>query len=135
MDGVDILTLSVGPDKPPEDTLTFLSMFDIALLFARKAGVFVVQAAGNKGPAPSTVVSFSPWTMGVGASTTDRRYPADLLLGNGQILDGVGLSGNSVTQDKPYIHLFVFQKFLGIQKTFALFYLMFHHCLPLQLHF
>lgn len=92
---MDILTLSIGPDEPPQDTLTFLSIFDISLLFARKAGVFVVQAAGNKGPAPSTVVSFSPWTVGVAASSTDRRYPASLLLGNGQILDGVGLTGSS----------------------------------------
>ncbi|XP_027368653.1 subtilisin-like protease SBT2.4 [Abrus precatorius] len=95
LDGVDILTLSIGPNEPEEHTLTFLSLFDIALLFARKAGVFVVQAAGNKGPAPSSVVSFSPWSVGVAACTTDRRYPASLLLGNGQILHGVGLSGPS----------------------------------------
>ncbi|KAK7363781.1 hypothetical protein VNO77_05938 [Canavalia gladiata] len=94
-DGVDILTLCVGPNEPVQDTLTFLSMFDISLLFARKAGVFVVQAAGNKGPASSTVVSFSPWSMGVAASTTDRSYHSSLLLGNGQLLNGVGLSGRS----------------------------------------
>ncbi|RDX89922.1 Subtilisin-like protease SBT2.4, partial [Mucuna pruriens] len=95
LDGVDILSLSVGPNEPAEDTLTFLTMFDISLLFARKAGVFVVQAAGNKGPASSSVVSFSPWSVGVAASTTDRRYPASLLLGNGLLLNGVGLSGAS----------------------------------------
>ncbi|XP_061359333.1 subtilisin-like protease SBT2.4 [Gastrolobium bilobum] len=94
-DGVDILTLSVGPDEPPKDTLTFFSLFDISLLFARKAGVFVVQAAGNKGPSPSTLVSFSPWSVSVAACSTDRRYPASLLLGNGQILNGVGMSGPS----------------------------------------
>nr|KAJ0197294.1 hypothetical protein LSAT_V11C700348290 [Lactuca sativa] len=44
-DGVDILSLSIGPDEPPEKTITMLSMFDIFMLFARKAGVFVVQAA------------------------------------------------------------------------------------------
>ncbi|RZC04781.1 Subtilisin-like protease SBT2.4 isoform B [Glycine soja] len=93
LDGVDILSLSVGPNEPPESTVTFLSMFDISLLFARKAGVFVVQAAGNKGPASSSVVSFSPWSVGVAACTTDRRYPASLLLGNGSVLNGAGLSG------------------------------------------
>ncbi|MED6208469.1 hypothetical protein PIB30_045330 [Stylosanthes scabra] len=95
LDGVDILSISVGPDDPPQDTLTFLGMFNIAMLFARKAGVFVVEAAGNKGPAPASVISFSPWTMGVGFSTTDRTYPAHLLLGNGQKLDGLGMSGPS----------------------------------------
>ncbi|KAI4295957.1 hypothetical protein L6164_035950 [Bauhinia variegata] len=95
LDGVDILTLSVGPDQPPEDTVTFLSVYDISLLFARKAGVFVVQATGNKGPQPSTIVSFSPWALGVAACSTDRKYPGSLLLGNGQILSGVGFSGPS----------------------------------------
>ncbi|PQQ12161.1 subtilisin-like protease SBT2.4 [Prunus yedoensis var. nudiflora] len=93
LDGVDILTLSVGPDEPPEDTATFLSMFDIAMLFARRAGIFVVQAAGNQGPAPSSVVSYSPWAVGVASSSTDRTYPGSVLLGNGTKIEGVGLSG------------------------------------------
>lgn len=92
-DGVDVITLSIGPDEPPEDTLTFLSMFDIFLLHAHRAGIFVAQAAGNKGPAPRTVASYSPWTMGVGACNTDRGYSSNLLLGDGQRLQGVGLSG------------------------------------------
>lgn len=94
MDGVDILTLSVGPDEPPEDTLTFLSVFDVFMLLAQRAGVFVVQAAGNNGPAPSTVVSYSPWAVGVAACSTDRNFRGSLLLGNGQKVGGVGLSGN-----------------------------------------
>ncbi|XP_042945551.1 subtilisin-like protease SBT2.4 isoform X2 [Carya illinoinensis] len=92
-DGVDILTLSVGPDETPEVTPTFLNVLDIFLLFARRAGVFVVQAAGNRGPDPSTVISYSPWAVGVAASGTDRTYPSSLLLGNGQKVGGVGLSG------------------------------------------
>ncbi|KAL8140327.1 LOW QUALITY PROTEIN: hypothetical protein V2J09_006348 [Rumex salicifolius] len=64
-DGVDMLTLSVGPDEPLEDTITFLNAFDIFILLARRAGVFVVQAVRNGGPSPSSVVSFSPWVVGV----------------------------------------------------------------------
>ncbi|CAK7351499.1 unnamed protein product [Dovyalis caffra] len=93
MDGVDVLTLSVGPDEPPEDTITFLSVFDVFLLFARRAGVFIAQAAGNHGPDVSTVVSYSAWAVGVAACSTDRSYPGSLLLGNGQKVGGVGLSG------------------------------------------
>ncbi|KAL5987794.1 hypothetical protein ACLOJK_035548 [Asimina triloba] len=44
-DGADIISLSIGPDEPPEDTTTFLSAFDLVLLFAQRAGIFVVQAA------------------------------------------------------------------------------------------
>ncbi|KAL5729851.1 hypothetical protein ACHQM5_002746 [Ranunculus cassubicifolius] len=92
-DGVDILTLAIGPDEPPEDTITFLSVFEIFMLYAQRAGVFVVQAAGNHGPDPSSVVSFSPWAVGVAASGTDRSFSGSLILGDGQRIDGVGLSG------------------------------------------
>ncbi|KAL8461522.1 hypothetical protein ACS0TY_032851 [Phlomoides rotata] len=95
LDGVDILSLSIGPDEPPEDTITFLGAFDIFMLSARKAGVLVVQAVGNQGPGPYTVVSYSPWTVGVAASSTNRSYPGTLILGDGQKISGVGLSGPS----------------------------------------
>ncbi|KAL0305983.1 UNVERIFIED_CONTAM: Subtilisin-like protease SBT2.4 [Sesamum radiatum] len=53
------------------------------------------QAVGNRGPGPYTVVSYSPWTVGVAACGTDRTYPGTLVLGNGQHIGGVGLSGPS----------------------------------------
>ncbi|EFH62733.1 hypothetical protein ARALYDRAFT_893252 [Arabidopsis lyrata subsp. lyrata] len=93
MDGVDVLTLSVGPDEPPVDKPTVLGIFDLSMLLARKAGVFVVQAVGNNGPSPSSVLSYSPWVVGVAAGSTDRSYPASLILDGGQTVYGVGLSG------------------------------------------
>ncbi|ESQ29187.1 hypothetical protein EUTSA_v10023274mg [Eutrema salsugineum] len=93
IDGVDVLTLSVGPDEPPIGKPTVLGIFDLAMLLARKAGVFVVQAAGNHGPSPASVLSYSPWVVGVAAGNTDRSYPASLILDGGQIVQGVGLSG------------------------------------------
>ncbi|MCD9637586.1 hypothetical protein HAX54_020955 [Datura stramonium] len=83
LDGVDILTLSIGPDEPPEDTLTFLGPFEIFMLAACKAGTFVVQAAGNGGPSPYSVISYSPWAVDVAACDIDRAYLATLILGNG----------------------------------------------------
>ncbi|KAJ9566261.1 hypothetical protein OSB04_002227 [Centaurea solstitialis] len=91
-DGVDVLTLSIGPDEPPQNRLTVLSMFDIFMLFARKAGVFVAQAVGNRGPGPYTTVSYSPWAVGVASCDTDRAYPSSLVLGNGMRIGGIGLS-------------------------------------------
>ncbi|XVF47667.1 hypothetical protein PTKIN_Ptkin03bG0128500 [Pterospermum kingtungense] len=92
-DGVDILSLSVGPNSPPTTTkTTFLNPFDATLLAAVKAGVFVAQAAGNGGPFPKTLVSYSPWIASVAASIDDRRYKNHLTLGNGKILAGIGLS-------------------------------------------
>ncbi|XP_059298650.1 subtilisin-like protease SBT2.4 [Lycium ferocissimum] len=93
LDGVDILSLSVGPDEPPEGTLTFLSLFEIFMLAAHKAGTFIVQAAGNEGPSPYSIISYSPWAVGVAACDTDRTYSATLILGNGLKIGGVGLSG------------------------------------------
>ncbi|KAI3823852.1 hypothetical protein L1987_05297 [Smallanthus sonchifolius] len=94
-DGVDILTLSIGPDEPSNKNFTMLSMFDIFMLFARKAGVLVVQAAGNRGPGPYTTASYSPWAVGVAACHTDRTYPGSFVLGNGQKFDGIGLTAPS----------------------------------------
>lgn len=92
-DGVDILNLSVGPNSPPATTrTTFLNPFDATLLSAVKAGVFVAQAAGNGGPFPKTLVSYSPWIASVAAAVDDRRYKNHLTLGNGKILPGLGLS-------------------------------------------
>ncbi|WJX24084.1 hypothetical protein P8452_13234 [Trifolium repens] len=92
-DGVDILSLSVGPNGPPAATkTTFLNPFDATLLGAVKAGVFVAQAAGNGGPFPKSLVSYSPWIVSVAAAIDDRRYKNHLLLGNGNILAGLGLS-------------------------------------------
>ncbi|WJX28229.1 hypothetical protein P8452_16976 [Trifolium repens] len=92
-DGVDILSLSVGPNGPPAATkTTFLNPFDATLLGAVKAGVFVAQAAGNGGPFPKSLVSYSPWIVSVAAAIDDRRYKNHLILGNGNILAGLGLS-------------------------------------------
>ncbi|KAL4205347.1 hypothetical protein AMTRI_Chr01g114170 [Amborella trichopoda] len=92
-DGVDILNLSVGPNNPPATTkTTFLNPFDLALLGAVKAGVFVAQAAGNGGPFPKSMVSFSPWITSVAAAVDDRSYRNHMTLGNGKLLPGIGLA-------------------------------------------
>ncbi|KAI5414534.1 hypothetical protein KIW84_040143 [Lathyrus oleraceus] len=119
-DGVDIISLSIGPNGPTQDTLTFLSVFDISLLFARKAGVLVVQAAGNNGPSSSSVVSFSPWTVGVAACNTDRRYTSSILLGNGQIIDGVGLSGPSFGNGTVLRKLVLAKDAVKVNTTFPM---------------
>ncbi|KAK9099747.1 hypothetical protein Scep_023177 [Stephania cephalantha] len=98
VDGVDILNLSVGPNSPPATTkTTFLNPFDATLLSAVKAGVFVVQAGGNGGPFPKTLVSYSPWIATVAAAIDDRRYKNHLFLGNGKILAGIGLSPSTIS--------------------------------------
>lgn len=92
-DGVDILSLSLGPNSPPSgSSTTFLNVLDIALLNAVKANVLVVQAAGNEGPYPKTVTSFSPWVLSVAAGVDDRTFRNTMVLGNRQIIKGTGIA-------------------------------------------
>ncbi|CAL5359710.1 unnamed protein product [Camellia sinensis] len=91
-DGVDILSLSIGPSSVPPGPSAFLNLLEMVLLFATKAGVFVVQAAGNGGPSSSSILSFSPWITSVAACITDRKYNNSIQLGNGQRFTGAGLA-------------------------------------------
>ncbi|VFQ83349.1 unnamed protein product [Cuscuta campestris] len=91
-DGVDIISLSITPNRRPPGIATFFNPIDMALLSAVKVGIFVVQAAGNTGPSPNSISSFSPWIFTVGASTHDRIYTNSILLGNNLTISGVGLA-------------------------------------------
>ncbi|XP_074309144.1 subtilisin-like protease SBT2.3 [Silene latifolia] len=94
-DGVDIISLSITPNRRPPGVATFFNPIDMALLTAVKAGIFVVQAAGNTGPGPGSVSSFSPWIFTVGAASHDRVYNNSICLGNNLNISGVGLAPGS----------------------------------------
>lgn len=83
-DGVDILSLSLGGFPLPlfEDSIA------IGGFRATEKGILVVCAAGNNGPIPSSVANEAPWITTVGASTIDRRFPAIVRTGDGQMLYG-----------------------------------------------
>ncbi|KAM7505732.1 hypothetical protein LguiB_004636 [Lonicera macranthoides] len=91
-DGVDIISLSITPNRRPPGIATFFNPIDMALLSAVKAGIFVVQAAGNTGPSPKSMSSFSPWIFTVGATAHDRVYSNSIVLGNNISIPGVGLA-------------------------------------------
>uniref|UniRef100_A0A0D3FYJ3 Subtilisin-like protease n=1 Tax=Oryza barthii TaxID=65489 RepID=A0A0D3FYJ3_9ORYZ len=91
-DGVDIISLSLGPTTITSGPASFLNLLETQLLLATKAGISVVQAVGNGGPDANSVVSFSPWITSVGASTTDRKYNKSIIIGNGQVFSCGGLS-------------------------------------------
>ncbi|KAJ4812212.1 Subtilisin-like protease SBT1.2 [Rhynchospora pubera] len=83
-DGVDVLSLSLGGFPIPlfEDSIA------IGSFRAVERGVTVICAAGNNGPASMSVANEAPWITTVGASTMDRRFPAIIRLGNGEMLYG-----------------------------------------------
>ncbi|WOK91703.1 subtilisin-like protease SBT2.3 [Canna indica] len=94
-DGVDIISLSITPNRRPPGLATFFNPIDMSLLSAVKAGIFVVQAAGNTGPSPKSMFSFSPWIFTVGASAHDRIYSNHLVLGSNLTISGVGLASGT----------------------------------------
>ncbi|KAF3786157.1 Subtilisin-like protease SBT2-2 [Nymphaea thermarum] len=91
-DGVDIISLSITPNRRPPGIATFFNPIDMALLSAVKAGIFVVQAAGNTGPSFKSISSFSPWIFTVGAAAHDRTYSNSVVLGNRVTIPGLGLA-------------------------------------------
>ncbi|XP_022716492.1 subtilisin-like protease SBT2.2 isoform X2 [Durio zibethinus] len=96
-DGVDIISLSITPNRRPPGIATFFNPIDMALLSAVKAGIFVVQAAGNTGPSPKSMSSFSPWIFTVGAASHNRAYANSIVLGNNATIPGVGLAPRTET--------------------------------------
>ena len=88
-DGVHVISLSVGANghSPPY----YLDSIAVGAFGATQHGVVVSCSAGNSGPNPYSAVNIAPWILTVGASTIDREFPADVVLGDGRILNGVSL--------------------------------------------
>ncbi|CAO2824700.1 unnamed protein product [Amaranthus hypochondriacus] len=88
-DGVHVISLSVGANglapQFDEDGIA------IGALHATQNGVVVSCSAGNSGPDPFTATNIAPWILTVGASTIDREFPADVVLGDGRVFKGVSL--------------------------------------------
>lgn len=81
-DGVDIISLSVGPKRPIPNY--FNDPIAIGTFHAMRNGILTSSSAGNEGPRPFTLTNFSPWALSVAASTTDRRFLTAVQLGDGR---------------------------------------------------
>ncbi|MGA3565352.1 S8 family serine peptidase [Melissospora conviva] len=97
-DGVDVINYSVGGDGESGP----LDATQVAFLNAASAGVFVAAAAGNSGPAASTMDNTQPWQMTVGASTI-APYPASIELGNGSRFTGTSSTVRATLGPNPLI--------------------------------
>ncbi|XP_012835449.1 PREDICTED: cucumisin-like [Erythranthe guttata] len=88
-DGVDILSVSLGSLFPHR---FFDDPIAIGSFHAMQNGILTSNSAGNSGPDPVSVVNFAPWTLTVAASTIDRKFVANLVLGNGLFLTGISIN-------------------------------------------
>ncbi|WOL12040.1 subtilisin-like protease SBT3.9 [Canna indica] len=88
-DGVDIISVSLGPNSPQEDY--FYDAISIGSFHATSHGILVVSSAGNVGTRGSAT-NLAPWMLTVGASSTDREFTSSIVLGNGKKFMGESLS-------------------------------------------
>ncbi|KAL8263051.1 hypothetical protein R6Q59_024400 [Mikania micrantha] len=88
-DGVDVLSLSIGPSPPQQNY--FHDSMSIGSFHAFQEGIVVCASAGNSFP-PNTAINVAPWMVTVGASTIDREFPSYILLGNQKQLKGFGVN-------------------------------------------
>ncbi|KAJ8545153.1 hypothetical protein K7X08_017736 [Anisodus acutangulus] len=88
-DGVHVISLSLGPDAPQGDY--FSDAISVGSFHAVSRGILVVASVGNEGTSGSAT-NLAPWMITVGASSTDRDFTSDIILGNRVRLRGESLS-------------------------------------------
>uniref|UniRef100_A0A0E0I8P2 Peptidase S8/S53 domain-containing protein n=1 Tax=Oryza nivara TaxID=4536 RepID=A0A0E0I8P2_ORYNI len=86
-DGVDVISLSV--DAGGYAPSFFRDSIAIGSLHAQ--GHCGVRVRWQLRLGEYTATNITPWILTVGASTIDREFPADVVLGNNQVYGGVSL--------------------------------------------
>ncbi|XP_031120552.1 CO(2)-response secreted protease-like [Ipomoea triloba] len=95
-DGVDVLSISLGyPAGLKPDFST--DVVALAAFHAVERGIAVVCAAGNEGPKRSTVLNEAPWIFTVAASTIDRDFQSQVILGDKTVIKGGGINFGNLT--------------------------------------
>ncbi|XP_023761943.1 subtilisin-like protease SBT1.4 [Lactuca sativa] len=99
-DGVNIISLSVGSSGYAPQY--YRDSIAIGSFGAMQHGILLSASAGNSGPDPYTATNIAPWILTVGASTIDREFPADVVLGDGRVYGGVSLYSGAGLDDTQY---------------------------------
>uniref|UniRef100_A0A0E0B4I6 Subtilisin-like protease n=1 Tax=Oryza glumipatula TaxID=40148 RepID=A0A0E0B4I6_9ORYZ len=101
-DGVDVISVSLGaspyfrPDFS-DDPIAIGSFHAVA------KGIMVVCSAGNAGPDAATVVNAAPWILTVAASTIDRYFQSDVVLGgNNTAVKGGAINFSNLNKSPKY---------------------------------
>ncbi|EEF52765.1 Cucumisin precursor, putative [Ricinus communis] len=84
---------------------SILKAFDDAIA----DGVSILSVSvGNDGPDPETVVNAAPWILTVAATTIDRDFESDLVLGGNKVIKGEGI--NFANIGKYPLHPLIYAK-------------------------
>ncbi|XP_071924255.1 CO(2)-response secreted protease-like [Coffea arabica] len=100
-DGVDILSLSLGASAGSELEFS-VDPIAIGAFHAVEKGILVVCSAGNDGPARETVVNVAPWILTVAATTIDRQFESDVVLGGNKVIKGGGINFANIQKSPIY---------------------------------
>ncbi|KAL8093530.1 hypothetical protein AgCh_035415 [Apium graveolens] len=100
-DGVDIISLSVGGSFPID---YFDDPIAIGAFHSMKNGILTSNSAGNSGPEAGSITNFSPWSLSVAASTIDRKFIANVQLGNNKIYEGFAINTFNLSGTYPIVY-------------------------------
>nr|GMC56009.1 subtilisin-like protease SBT5.3 [Ipomoea batatas] len=96
-DGVDVLSVSLGDPSGIKPDFT-TNAIALGAFHAVEKGIVVVCSAGNSGPTPSSVVNEAPWIFTVAASTIDRDFQSQVVLGDKTVIKGGGIHFGNLTK-------------------------------------
>ncbi|KAM3296914.1 hypothetical protein ACQJBY_038998 [Aegilops geniculata] len=88
-DGVDVISASLSAGGKAPDF--YADIIAVGAFRAVSKGIVVSASAGNSGPGEFTAANIAPWFLTVGASTLNRQFRADAVLGNGEKFTGTSL--------------------------------------------
>ncbi|KAB2082362.1 hypothetical protein ES319_A05G192800v1 [Gossypium barbadense] len=100
-DGVDVLSLSFGSSSFLEQEF-INDPIALGAFPSVQNGITVVCSAGNDGPNPGSVVNSAPWILTVAASTIDRVFESDVVLGNNKVIKGTGINFANIQNSPVY---------------------------------
>ncbi|KAF3628962.1 CO(2)-response secreted protease [Capsicum annuum] len=100
-DGVDVLSLSLGSSSGLEPAFSS-DPIAIGAFHAVEKGILVACSAGNDGPDAGSVVNVAPWILTVAATTIDRDFETDIVLGGNKSIKGGGISFSNLTNSPVY---------------------------------
>lgn len=96
-DGVDCLSLSLGTPYYFKQGLKD-DPIAIGAFHAVEKGIVVVCSAGNDGPTSGSVVNDAPWILTVAASTIDRVFESDVVMGNKKVIKVIQIPSTAIKQ-------------------------------------
>ena len=91
-DGVNVISFSISGGANP-----YTDPVELAFRDAFNAGITVSASAGNSGPTAGTTDHGGPWTITVGATTSDRFFTSTLNLTAAGSTDTFSTSGVTIT--------------------------------------